>query len=458
MSSITAKKMWKQVLDSLELTVSPASFQSWLQPLMAREVIEENGRKRLELAAPSSFHKTQVERRYLEEIQNTAQQALGVNTSVDLVVETVTEPRSRIAMGPLFQVEQETINAFDTALHRVGLREDFTFDNFAVSSSNEMAYAAAKAVADNFGQAYNPLFLYGGVGVGKTHLSQAVAIQVLQDSPQTPLIFCMSEEFTNGIIEAIQQKKTPQFRQQYRKVKGLFIDDIQFIAGKTTVQEEFFHTFNAILKAGGQVVMTSDRPPSEITGLEARLKSRFEAGLLVDIGKPDYELRTAITLIKAKQRLLLLTTDTARVIAANIESARQIEGFLTRLATEAQLRQRPIDDALVESLLGKTRLRKDEAPPPLRPLEVIRGVATYYQLPTKQLQGKRRTKQVVRSRHVAMYLLRIDYKLPLTEIGTLFSDRDHTTVMHAVDKITKQLKDEESLRVDVGQVRKTLYT
>jgi chromosomal replication initiator protein len=321
-----------------------------------------------------------------------------------------------------------------------------------------MAHAAAVAVAEHFGTAYNPLFLYGGVGVGKTHLAHAVALKYLEAHPAEQMIYCMSEEFTNGIIEAIQQKKTHEFRRRYRKVRGLFIDDIQFIAGKTTVQEEFFHTFNAVLKAGGQVVMTSDRPPSEIPHLEARLRSRFEAGLLVDIGKPDFELKTAIALIKAEQRKINLTMEQAQIIAANVESARQVEGFLTRLTTEIMLKHRTLDVSLIQSLLGKTQLIKDDSPPPLRPLEVMKGVARYFDITPKQLRGERRVKQLVTPRHIAMYLLRVDYKLPLTEIGLLFTNRDHTTVMHAVDKITTLLKDQESLRMNVGEIRKLLYT
>jgi chromosomal replication initiator protein len=294
--------------------------------------------------------------------------------------------------------------------------------------------------------------------VGKTHLAHAVALKYLEAHPAEQMIYCMSEEFTNGIIEAIQQKKTHEFRRRYRKVRGLFIDDIQFIAGKTTVQEEFFHTFNAVLKAGGQVVMTSDRPPSEIPHLEARLRSRFEAGLLVDIGKPDFELKTAIALIKAEQRKINLTMEQAQIIAANVESARQVEGFLTRLTTEIMLKHRTLDVSLIQSLLGKTQLIKDDSPPPLRPLEVMKGVARYFDITPKQLRGERRVKQLVTPRHIAMYLLRVDYKLPLTEIGLLFTNRDHTTVMHAVDKITTLLKDQESLRMNVGEIRKLLYT
>ena len=358
--------------------------------------------------------------------------------------------------------QTEQINDLQWAIQRIGLREDFVFETYAVSSSNEMAHAAAQAVSTDLGKSYNPLFIYGGVGVGKTHLMQAVAIEALRRDPKMKLIFCMGEEFTNEIIDAIQQKTTREFKQRYRQVKGLFIDDIQFIAGKTTVQEEFFHTFNAILKSGGQVVMTSDRPPSEIKMLEARLRSRFEAGLLVDVGNPDFELRAAIVLIKAKQRKLNLTMEMAQTIAGNIDSARQIEGFLVKLTTETSLHKRTLSQEMVLSLLGKasnsSHASSGDSPPPLRPFEVIRGVADHFGINTKLLRGGGRSQKLVVPRHIAMYLLRVDYRLPLMEIGSLFSGRDHTTVMHAVEKVTQQLQDMETLRLDIGEVRKHLYS
>lgn len=455
---MNADTLWKSILEEAQAQTSTASFNSWLLPLKPSSLKSSGKKVSLEVMCPSTFHKNLIERRFSQILAQASKQAAHDQVTISFAVDAAMTNQQETSMGPLFRQHHDQMEALQLAMHRVGLREDFTFENFAVSSSNEMAHAAAVAVADNFGSAYNPLFLYGGVGVGKTHLSQAVAIKRLQQDPDTSLIFCMSEEFTNGIIEAIQQKQTQAFRKRYRRVQGLFIDDIQFIAGKSTVQEEFFHTFNAILKAGGQVVMTSDRPPSEIRDLEARLRSRFEAGLLVDIGRPDFELRTAITLIKARQRNMQLSMENAQTIAANIESARKIEGFLTRLTTEATLREREIDDPLIQALLGKTGISKDDAPPPLRPLEIIRGVARYYDITTKQLKGKRRKKQFVKPRHVAMYLLRVDYKLPLAEIGAIFSNRDHTTVMHAVEKITHQLKDRESLRLDLNEVRKDLYT
>ena len=454
---IETKKLWKLVLEDLQVTMTGASFTSFILPLNIKKITPVDDKRVLvDITCPNSFHQQMVEGRFYLQLKEVVDKITEKSAELRFALETA-EPKSSKTIGPLFSSVSSPVNQESLAIQRVGLREDFTFDSFAVSSSNETAHAAAVAVAESFGTAYNPLFIYGGVGVGKTHLSHAVAIEYLKNHTDSNIIVCMSEEFTNGIIEAIQQRKTPQFRNKYRKVKGLLIDDIQFIAGKNTVQEEFFHTFNAILKAGGQVVMTSDRSPSEIPRLESRLRSRFEAGLLVDISQPGFELKTAITLIKSEQKGIKLSMEHARLISANIESARQIEGFITRLNNETLLRKKPISDTLIQGLLGKTSRTKGSAPPPLRPLEVVRGVANYYNLTTKQIRGSRRPKPIVTPRHIAMYLLRVDYKLPFTEIGMLFSNRDHTTIMHAVEKITTQLKDIESLRIDVNEVRKALY-
>jgi chromosomal replication initiator protein len=286
---------------------------------------------------------------------------------------------------------------------------------------------------------------------------QAIAIDLLSHNPRSNIIYCAGEEFTNEIIDAIQQKTTRDFKRRYRQVKGLFIDDIQFIAGKTTVQEEFFHTFNAVHKTGGQIVLTSDQPPSDIRQLEERLKTRFEAGLIVDIGKPDFELRAAIILIKAKQRNLDISMADAQTIAANIESARKIEGFLTKLVTQATFKKQAITSELIAALLGKSSSGENNRPPPLRPAEILRGVADYYNLKPKIITGTVRKKDIVLPRHLAMYLMRIDYQLPFTEIGSIFSGRDHTSIMHAVEKITRELKDSVSMRTDLESIRTKLY-
>lgn len=452
-------KLWKLVLEDLQVSLSQANFASWIKPLsyvQSKEV--SGGRYLVDIDCPSSFHRSIIEKRFYGQISEALSRVLEQPTEVRLNVNAALSNGESEDAGPLFASPQPQEEEVGLQLHRHGLREDFVFDTFAVSSSNEMAHAAAQAVAKNLGAAYNPLFLYGGVGVGKTHLTQAVAIEALKKTPEAKFIYCAGEEFTNEIIDAIQQKTTREFKKRYRQVKALFVDDIQFIAGKTTVQEEFFHTFNAILKGGGQVVLTSDRPPSEINKLEDRLRSRFEAGLIVDIGEPNFELRTAILLIKAKQRNLSLKMEIAQMIAANIQSARQIEGFLTRLMSESKLKNRDVTEGLVTGLLGTSMTDDEKTPPPLRPLEIVRGVAAYYEQQAKEVRGKGRSRNLVRPRHMAMYLLRVDYNLPLTDIGEFFSNRDHTTVMHAVDKITQRLKDSEELRIDLSELRRDLYS
>jgi chromosomal replication initiator protein len=458
---IDADELWRRSIEDIQVSQSAATFTSWIKPLTLHAVeSSQEGKLVVHIACPSAFHQSIIEQRFYTQIQ----EALGRISQLpcDLAFTVVPmKPGKKAAAneGPLFQQQVRQQNDLHWAIQKVGLREDFVFDTFAVSSSNEMAHAAAQAVASDLGKAYNPLFIYGGVGVGKTHLMQAVAIEALKQDAESRMIYCAGEEFTNEIIDAIQQKTTREFKHRYRQVKGLFIDDIQFIAGKTTVQEEFFHTFNAILKGGGQVVMTSDRPPSEINMLEARLRSRFEAGLLVDIGNPDFELRSAIVLIKAKQRSLALTMEMAQMVAGNIESARQIEGFLVKLTTAINLHKRDLTIDLVLSLLGKSPSGADDsvAPPPMRPMELMKGVADYFGVPLKVLRGAGRARRLVTPRHISMYLLRIDYRLPFMEIGDLFSGRDHTTIMHAVEKVAHQLQTSENLRLDLSQVRHQLY-
>jgi chromosomal replication initiator protein len=451
------QRLWRRVLEDIEVSTSPAQFTSFLKTLQLTNVSEVgDGRMLADLDVISSFHRTIIEERYYGQLKEAFDRLTGKQVELRLHINSASLQGSKDP-GPLFAFNQPSLDLVDLARHRVRLRDDYTLQTFAVSGSNEMAHAAAVAVSEHFGKAYNPLFLYGGVGVGKTHLMQAIANARLEQEPSTSMIFCAGETFTNEIIDAIQQKNTREFRKRYRQVKGLFIDDIQFIAGKTTVQEEFFHTFNTLLQAGGQVVMTSDRPPAEISMLENRLRSRFEAGLIVDIGQPDFELRSAITMIKAKQRGVSLSHTSAQLIAANIESARQIEGFLVRLLTEARIKQVIIDDELVKSLLNTSTKNTETTPPPKRPLEIVKEVCNFYHLTPKDVRGGGRKQSLVVPRHIAMYLLRVDYQLPLEEVGAIFSNRDHTTVMHAVDKITERLKDSESLRMDVSAIRKVIY-
>ncbi|HCC84547.1 MAG TPA: chromosomal replication initiator protein DnaA [Candidatus Pacebacteria bacterium] len=339
---------------------------------------------------------------------------------------------------------------------RVGLRPDYTFKTFAVSTSNEMAHAASLAVSKNPGGAYNPLFLYGGVGVGKTHLMHAIGYNILQTTPDTNIVYCTGEEFTNEIVEAIQSKRALNFKNKYRHhTQVLMIDDVQFLAGKNAVQEEFFHTFNALIKQSAQIILTSDRPPHEINLLEDRLRSRFEAGLMIDIQQPSFELRTAILLIKTKASGIDLPMNLAQMIAAKVDSARKIEGIINLLRSKQELEHRTIDQALIEELL---RLEGTKKPTMLKvqPEEIIKTVANHFRIKQSAIRGKSRLKELVTARHIAMYLLRQELKLSLEEIGKWFSNRDHTSVLHATQKIEDQVVINDLIQQDVSALRMTL--
>jgi len=352
-------------------------------------------------------------------------------------------------------LQNATVDRAKVAAAQAGLRPDYVFETFAVSSTNEMAHAAATAVSQRPGTAYNPLFLYGGVGVGKTHLMHALAHNILQQDPTVKVIYCSGEEFTNEIVSAIQTKKALRFKDKYRTAQVLLIDDIQFIAGKNTVQEEFFHTFNALTQQARQIVLTSDRPPHEINLLEDRLKSRFEAGLMVDIQQPSFELRTAILLIKSKASQVNFSMEIAQLIASKVDSARKIEGFIKRIKSEVELNHKEVTMELVEELLGtegdapKSRLK-------VTPNDVIRAVANHFHVKQTAVRGKNRVATLVHARHVAMYLLKEELHMPLTEIGRWFSNRDHTSALHATKKIEKEMRLDSLLQRDISALRMSL--
>ena len=325
-----------------------------------------------------------------------------------------------------------------------------------------MAYAAAQAVSRNPGQAYHLLFLFGGVGVGKTHLMQAIGHRVLEKDSTTRIIYCSGEQFTNEIVEAIRDKTTAEFRRKYRSVKALLIDDIQFIGGKDKVQEEFFHTFNAIHQEGGQIVMTSDKLPTEIAGLEDRLRSRFEGGLTIDIQRPSFELRAAIVLIKAKAWGIDISMEAAQLVGANIEDARLLEGFLKRLMVESEAKKEAISIESVQRVLNLMRANNaivdtdSQNFARITPQSVLTAISKVFAVKISELKGKRRQQEIITPRHLAMYILRTEGQVPLIRIGEIFGGRDHTTVMHATDKITQDLVTSARLRGSLTEVRKLL--
>lgn len=437
--------LWQMVLADLELQVSKTVFQIFLSQTKLLSI--ENKTARIGCNQPMLINL--IEKRYYDLLKKTVDSY--ANTDVKLEFTSLPSQTKKFFDGPLFKIKVE--NPSPGLFSR--LNSDYTFENFAVSSSNQMAYAAATAVSKTPGTSYNPLFLYGGVGVGKTHLMQAIGHFILKNNASNKIIYCTGEDFTNEIIEAIGNKSTVAFKKRYRRLDVLLIDDIQFIAGKNAVQEEFFHTFNAIQQTKRQIVLTSDRPPEEINKLEARLRSRFEGGLTIDIGQPDFELRTAILLIKAKQRGIDLPIELAKLLAANIENPRKLEGVFIRILSESQTRNIPVDEELIKIILGKT-VKDVPKKNNIKPEEVINAVASFYNLKLSQLKGNKRDRLYALPRQILYYILRQELNVPLVEIGNLLGGRDHTTIIHGVRKITQLVVNDSNLREDVLGIKNKL--
>ncbi len=450
------EKIWKETLNILQITVSDAAYKTYLSHTHLIDLKEIGDRIIAEVGCESIFIKQQIEQRYSGLFQDTLTKQLEKNVDVTFIVKSSSQkstsnPQSLIPLFEQPKINQDEVN---DAIKRANIRTFFTFDKFAVSGSNQMAHAAAQAVAENPGTSYNPLFIWGGVGVGKTHLMHAVGHNMILKNTNSKILACTAEDFTNDIVDGIRNKTTAEVRKKYRKLDALFIDDIQFIAGKDTAQEEFFHTFNAVTSAGGQVILTSDRPPTEISKLEDRLKTRFQAGLITDVSPPDFELRSAIVQIKSEERGINLSNEMVALIAGNIDSARGIQGFLVKLFTEVNFNKKVVTPDLIESLLGKSS-ESDEVRIKINPEDLINKIAKYYSLGKRQLLGDSRALPVVRPRQILMYLLRKQVGLPLQEVGRVVG-RDHSTVMNAVEKITQLLSTNVDIQEDIMGIKKSL--
>lgn len=449
-------KIWLSVLSELELTLTRAIYQTMFKGTGLVSI--ENGVATV--SCPNPYLLSMIEQRYYSLIKSILDRQTKENLSLVFVVKEKDEADflTKFEAGPLFEDEKNTRNAvknddYIRAAKNAHIRTDLTFDTYAVSSLNQFAYAAATAVYKNLGTTYNPLFVWGGVGVGKTHLMQAIGNAILKDNCNSKVIFCMGEEFTNEIVDAIQNKSTKAFKEKYRSVDLLLVDDVQFLAGKNTAQEEFFHTFNAMTREGGQIVMTCDRPPAEIK-IEDRLKSRFEAGLIVDIQKPDLELRTAILMIKSKQKKVDLPIEVAQLLASEIDNARALEGSLTKLIAASQNKNEPLTIDLAKEMLGKKQETIKKA---ISPNEVIKIVSDYYGIKIQLLKSEKRDRPIATPRQIVMYLLKNDLGLTLMQIAGLLEKKDHTTVIHGVDKISKMIAIDLRLATEVSEIKRRIY-
>jgi len=457
MSKLNKDKIWQEVLESIKVSVSSAIYSTWFSQTHLASIEKAKTRYIAEIGCKSSYVKTTIEGRYFGLIQDTLTKSLDAPCDIIFIIkDNPNDKKGSDIISPLFETGKEQSDGkISSQLARSGIRSSFTFENYAVSTSNQMAWAASEAVTKNPGTAYNPLFIWGGVGVGKTHLMNAIGYTIIKNHPEHTLVSCTGEQFTNDIVEGIRNKSTQKVRNKYRKLKVLFIDDVQFIAGKDAVQEEFFHTFNALVNNGSQVILTSDKPPSEISKLEERLRSRFEAGLIVDVSPPDFELRCAIIQIKANEQGINLPMDIVQLVAGNIDSARKIEGFLIRLSSETSFKNKEITQEFVESLLGK---RDEDNGQVIRanPNEVINAVCKYFSIGKRAMIGSVRSRPIARPRQICMYILRTQLSLPLQEIGRIIGGRDHTTVMHAVDKITHLASSDVQIRQDIRGIKNML--
>lgn len=422
--------LWKKILGEIETEVSRANFLTLFKPTALLSLDKDIA----SIAAPSTMIIDLLQKRFYEVIKKTVDKHTKTDTKIIFIPKVINkDSRENISITPLFaQIEKKKEVAIG---HLPRVRADYTFQTLAVSSTNQLAYVSATTVAKKIGLAYNPLFIYGPVGVGKTHLMQAIANEVYKNDPDKKIIYITSEEFTNEVVEAIRNNDTAKLKRKFRSVDLLIVDDVQFFAGKDRAQEELFHTFNILIDAGAQIVLSSDRPPSEIKKLEKRLSSRFAGGLTVDIEAADFELRCAILLIKAKKYNLDLSIDSAKKIAEKAHDSRELEGLLLKTITVATSGGVEITPDLVEAVLGQTSEDKLF----FRPDEVIKNICSFYNIKETLIKGPKRDQHLVKARQIAMYILKNDLSLSLVEIGNILGGRDHTTVMHGVGKIEKLL-------------------
>jgi chromosomal replication initiator protein len=458
--TLTAHEAWSRLLDRARRELPEQTFRTWLEPT---EALSFDG-STLHIGAPDQFAVDWNESKHSDMLAGYAPVALGHPVSI---VFKVTEERKARQQMDLFvapppqKIRNHGQNGATTS---PPLSDRYTFDDFVIGKSNELAAAAAHAVASAPGKVYNPLFIYGDTGLGKTHLMQAVGHDIFQRKPETRITFIGTEQFTNELVAAIQNRTTADFRRRFRETDLLLVDDVHFLKGKEAMQEEFFHTFNALYEGGRQIVLTSDRPPSEIPGLEARLVSRFQWGMVADIEMPDLEHRIAILQWKARRDHLELTIpdDVVHFIAENVRSSvRELEGSIIKLLAYSSLKHREITvDIARDALRDKLKAGEGQggAGTALNTFAIQQAVAKEWGVTTEGLRSKTRTKNLTIPRQVAMHLMRELLGMQLVEIGAAFGGRDHSTVIHSLERVAAMMKEEPQTAQRIGKVQSALET
>ena len=424
----------------LKNEMTKISYDTWFKNL---EIDSKQGNTYI-LKATSSFQKDSVENRYGELVTNTFRFVTNSDCDIKVIIDGGTV---ETFIEPTVTTSPTSFSGYNNSF----LNPKYTFDTFVVGNNNRFAHAAALAVAESPATSYNPLFLYGGVGLGKTHLMHAIGNEVLSNNHNSNVLYVTSEKFTNQLINAIKDNTNEQFRNKYRNVDILLIDDIQFIAGKERIQEEFFHTFNSLHESGKQIILSSDRPPKEIKLLEDRLKSRFEWGLIADISNPDYETRLAILRKKAQQDNILIDDIILSNIATKIDSnIRELEGVLNKMIAKASLTHSPLTMEMAERAINDIVSQKEK----IVSVEYIQEVVSkYFNIDPKDLKSSKRSNDLVYPRQIAMYLCRDLAQMQLAKIGENFGKRDHTTVMHACKKIEQEIKENGNTKLIVESVK-----
>ena len=443
---------WERVLSQLKGQVSEQVFETWLRPL--RYVSREGSL--LLVATPHKFFKQWIEENFLPQLEDTARKEIGQDVSVEIVVGGDDEAEGERGSAPApLQLEPHADDAGERRRGRNGaLNPRYTFDRFVVGAGNQFAHAAAFAVANDPARSYNPLFIYGGVGLGKTHLLHAIGNLAVDRNPRTKMCYITAEKFTNELIYSLRTSRMPDFKEKYRNVDMLLVDDVQFIAGKQRTQEEFFHTFNDLYSSHRQIVVTSDKFPKEIPDLEERIQSRFEWGLVADIQPPDMETRMAILIRKAEIDNIALPGDVALFLATSIKNnIRELEGSLIRIGAHASLTKREINMELAKEVLSKILTAAGRE---ISPDAILKSVSDHFGVKPADMRSNRKHKVVALPRQVAMYLMRQLTHASYPDIGKRFGGRDHSTVMYAVKMIETKIKDDVSLRNSVEALRRNL--
>ncbi|MDH3807895.1 MAG: chromosomal replication initiator protein DnaA [Desulfuromonadales bacterium] len=446
-------KLWDDTLSHLELNLSPQHFSTWIKPLKLVKIEQDM----VYLEVPNRFVLDWVKENYSKLIQKKLSDLSAVSYRLHFDVSNqATEklPRTTPVVEKPVAVAAKKSIVNNTHTSDLNLNRKYTFEEFVSGSSNQFAYAAAMAVASNPATTYNPLFIYGGVGLGKTHLVNAIGNAILKKSPQMRICYYTSEKFMNELINSLRYNRMDEFRNKFRSMDVLLIDDIQFIAGKERTQEEFFHTFNALYESHKQIIVTSDKFPKDIPGLEERLRSRFEWGLIADIQAPDVETKLAILKMKAEQNSINLPEDVALFLANSIcNNVRELEGYLIRIGAYASLTSVPVSLEMARDVLKDILIERNRE---LSVEEILKKVSLHFNIKVSDIKSAKRLKAVVLPRQIAMYISRQLTSSSYPEIGDRFGGKDHSTIIHAIRKIEKLMEEDFQLKSTIENLKKEL--